>query len=133
MTEPLAADWDPAPQEREWYRNVATGDLGWVVRRGGAQKIRLDRASEEIIRSLNAEWVPENEHRPMTIAQVGQVAFEADRRLCWFIGMAENAKKEWADLNDDQRIMWMQTGPTKNPMRRELYEAVTGVLRKYAR
>ena len=133
MTDHRETDWDPAPQEREWYRNVGTGDLGWVVRRGGAQKIRLDRASEEIIRALNGEWMPENEHRPMTIAQLAQVAFEADRRLCWFVGLAENAKKEWADLNDDQRIMWMQTGPTKHPIRRELYEAVTGALRKHSR
>ena len=131
MSEP---NWDPTPQERVWYRDATSGQLGWMVRRDGEDKIRLDRPLEEIcLKYIPGAWKAQTEHRPLNPAEVAQVAFAADCRLSRAIGIVENSKKEWQSLDDDQRIAWMSTGPTKDPLRAELFRAITGALEKYTK
>lgn len=126
-------DWDPAPQERQWYRESTTGDLGYLVRRNGADRIRLDRPNEEIVRPFRVgEWTPENERRPMTIAQVAEICFLADRRL---ITYTENPglAKGWHDLSDELKIQWMERGPKKGAMRIALYQAIKTAMEPFYR
>lgn len=131
MSEP---HWDPKPQEREWYREAATGQLGWLVRREGQDKIRLDREAEEILRKLDTSvWVPQLEHRPLNTANAAMVAFDADRSLCRHVGLMENSRKEWASLSDDQRIAWMTDGPTTHPIRAALFRAVQEALEPHTK
>lgn len=119
------ADWDPEPGEREWYRETSSGQLGYRVRRGGRDRIRLDRGSEEILRAFTpGEWSPEKERRPLMAFHLARVAFEADRALCSNIGLPENARKEWSSLSEDQKKAWLTVGPTKDPMRKRLYESI---------
>jgi hypothetical protein len=126
-------DWDPAPQEREWFRESSSGDLGYRVRREGIDKIRLDRPHEEIVRAFKVgEWVPEQERRPMTIAQVAEIAFLADRRLITFT-VNPGLKKDWVDLSDEVKIDWMEKGPKKDPMRAALYKAIMDAMRPWFR
>lgn len=128
-----ASNWDPSPQEREWYREVMTGDLGYLVRRDGVDRIKLDRTQEEIIRPFRpGEWTPEKEHRPMTVAQVAEICFLADRRLITFTHNP-GLKKAWHDLKEEEKIAWMDKGPTKDPMRKALYQGITEALRPYFR
>jgi hypothetical protein len=103
-------DWDPDVGEREYYRHVSDGQLGWKVRRGGVDCIRLDRA-QEITRKLGGDWLPELEHREMTTAAVAHVCFEADKKLCLFLGLMENSRKDWNSLHEEQRKEWISKGP----------------------
>lgn len=130
----IADTWDPLPHEKQWYRQGGSGgQLGWLVRRNGADRVKLDREAEEITLPFKAgDWVPEREHRPMTVAQLAQVAFEADRVLCFFVGLPANKKKDWVSLSDDQKIAWMDKGPTKHEIRKALYRAVSDALRPFA-
>jgi hypothetical protein len=131
MTE--ARDWDPAPQEKEWFRESSSGNLGWKVKRDGIWKIRLDRAMEEVIRPYrDGEWVPEKEKRPMTVAQVGEICFLADRRLITYTE-SPGLKKDWHDLSDDLKIQWMERGPTKGDMRVSLYKGIKEALAPFYR
>jgi len=131
MSESEVAEWDPHVNQREWYRDVTTGDLGWRVRRGGVDKIRLDRPNEELIRPFRpGEWVPVQEHRPYTVAQVAKIAFMADQVLMSYQG---GKKKEWVSLSDDERIWWMEKGPKKNEMRARLYMAVFEAMKPFYR
>jgi hypothetical protein len=117
-------NWDPAPQEREWYRESTTGELGYLVRRDGIDKVRMNRPDEEIIRPFRiGEWVPENERRPMTISQVAEICFIADRRLITYTE-SPGLAKTWHDLSDEVKIQWMETGPKKGAMRIALYGAI---------
>ena len=126
-------DWDPAPQEKEWYREAATGELGWLVKRGGVERIKLNRPAEDIVRPFRqGEWVPEQERRPLTIAQVAEIAFVADNRLVTFIGNP-GLKKLWWDLNDEEKIWWMEKGPSKQPQQAALYKAITDAMRPFFR
>ena len=114
--------WDPAPAEREYFREESSGQLGWKVIREGKEMVRLDRADEEIIRRLNHSWIPERESRPLTKAQVAQVAFEADKKLCFFMGQPEQARKDWNNMHEAEKRRWMTTGPaTKVTARVSLY------------
>lgn len=132
--EDLPAEYDPPKDKRVYYRNTTTGDRGYVVRRGGHDVIRLDRPNEEIIRPLHpTTWKLDKEHRPLTQMQIAQVAFDADKRLCFFLGEHEEARKEWLDLKDKERIKWMRQGPPSNPRIRHVqWKAIMHTLQPIA-
>ena len=127
--------WDPTPDDRSYFRSATTGDLGWVVRREGKDRIRLDRPAQEIILPFNDGngWIVENELRPMTVYQAAQVAFEADRTLCRALGLYKEAKREWMSLTDAERIDWVDNGPKKPTIRVEVYKANRKALAPYAK
>lgn len=128
-----ADHWDPAEHERTYYSHMTTGDVGWMVRREGKDCIRLDRPNHEIIRPYRQdEWQPELQHRPLTKYQLLQVAFEADRKLCFFLGKHDIARREWLSLKEEDRIKWGQFGPGSGSGRRELFNAVMAALERYA-
>ena len=103
------------------------------MRREGTDRIKLDRAGEDIILPYRqGEWVPEAERRPMTIAQVAEIAFVAHRRLITYTHNP-GLKREWSDLKDEEKIEWMETGPKRDPMRAALYRAITEAMRPYFR
>lgn len=125
--------WDPADHERTFYRHATTGDLGWMVRREGRDCIRLDRPAQEISRPYReSEWIAEREHRPLTKLQLVQIAFEADKRLCFFLGKHDLARREWLSMKDEQRIAWADKGPPAGGGRPELFAAILKVLERYA-
>ncbi len=125
-------DYEPQPNQRDWYSHTRTGDRGYLVRRDGTDYVKLDRPNEEILKRLNGEWHKDEEHRPMTVAQIAQVAFEADKKLCFFLGQHERARKEWPSLSDKERIAWMREGPKGGP-RQALYEAIFESQREWFR
>ena len=127
------ANWDPEEHERTWYSHTMTGDHGWMVRRDGRDCIRLDRPDQEIVKVYrDGEWKPELEHRPLTKLQLAQVAYEADRKLCFFLGLHDEARREWNAMREQDRLKWAQHGPGKGPGRMQLFMAVTGTLERYA-
>lgn len=126
-------EWDPAPQEREWFRQSSSGNLGWLVRREGTDRIKLDRAGEDIVVPYwQGEWIPENERRPMTIAQIAEICFVADRRLITYTHNP-GLQKNWADLKDEDKIEWMEKGPRKDRMRAKLYRLIMDGMAEYYR
>lgn len=129
----LPPDWDPPEAERIYYRHAVTNDRGWHVRRGGRDMVMLDRPNEEILRPLSGhEWNVDKDFRPLTRMHIAQVAFDADRRLCYHLGIHDIARKEWNDLSEPERIFWMREGP-KNPIiRGMLYEGIMANLEKIA-
>lgn len=125
----LPAEFEPEEDQREWYRDRDSGDLGWLVRREGKSMIRLDRPMQEIIKPFRKnKWELEKQSRPMNKFQVTQVAFEADRKLCLVLGLHDKARREWLSLSDNQRIEWEREGPTSPLSRMTLYRAIKKAL-----
>lgn len=125
--------WDPADHEKIYYRHTTTGDLGWLVRREGRDCIRFDRPSHEMVRVFKEdEWIAEREHRPLTKYQLTQIAFEADKKLCFFLGLHSEARRDWLSLRDEDRIRWAEKGPPPRGGRRELWQAVMASLERFA-
>ncbi len=126
-------NWDPLPHERAFHRHSTTGDLGWLVRREGKDCIRLDRPAQEIVRPFRPdEWIVEREHRPLTKYQLAQVAFEADKKLCFFLGHHDLSRREWLALKDEPRIAFTNNGPGGKGPRQQLFNAIMSVLEIYA-
>lgn len=124
---------DPPKAEREWFSHKQSGDRGYKVIREGKEHIRLDRPMEEITYPFNPSmWDPDEQYRPMSVAQIAQVAFEADRKLCFWLGVPDQSKKEWASLTDKQRQFWMTEGP-KQTQRKELYAGIFASQRPFFR
>jgi hypothetical protein len=118
-------NWDPAEDDRVYYRHSMTGDRGYLVRRAGKDCIRLDRAQVESVQPLTrGTWEPEGERRPFTRTQVCMIAFEADRKLCHALGLYGLARLEWQSLSQEVRKAWVLEGPAKPPIRHDLYKAV---------
>lgn len=117
-------DWDPEPQDREWYTHRHTGERGFRVVRNGKDAIRLDRPTDPFaIRSMAEEWQRDEGWRPLTVHQRAQIAFEADRALCRALGMHAEAKKGWNELSDRERNVWVELGP-KEDTRAGLWEVI---------
>lgn len=125
--------WDPLPSERTYYRHVMTGDRGWLVRREGKDMVKLDRPMQDIVRPANAEWQQEPARAPMTLAQVAQVMFEADKKLCYWLGLHLEARAEWASLLEEERLEWMEEPPTRGGPREALWNSIRIALSPYAK
>jgi hypothetical protein len=124
---------DTPMEKRRYYRHTKTGDRAYLILVGGKEHIRLDRPNEEIVRPFNdSEWIEERSEAPLSPAQVAQVAFEADKKLCAFLGLHLTARKEWASLLDRERIAWMQDGPD-DAMRQRLWGAIMGAMDVFTR
>jgi hypothetical protein len=128
----MEAEWDPDPKDREYFRECTSGQLGWLVRREGVDRIKLDRAMDICV-PYGIDWLAESDHRPLNMAHLAQVAFAADRMLNRFLGNQENAVKQWESLSDEQRRGWIETGPKNEGMRKDLYQAVMAALARHAK
>lgn len=126
----LPSDWEPRAHERRYLRNTTTGDLGWFVRRGGRDCVRLDRPNEEIVRTYHAnEWSWEDEERPVSEHQIAKMCFEADKALCAILGLTAEARASWLDLNDEGRLFWMKEGPSEPKKRRQLWKLLRAFMK----
>src|SRR6476646_6409785 len=130
-----AADWDPpSPAHRELYRSAQTGELGYLVRRGGLSMMRLDNPRQEVLRRYApGEWLAEVVQRPLAAIHAARVAFEADRALCRELGLHAHAKREWGKLRDGERQMYMTNGPRTPPARVALYASVMAAMAHFVR
>lgn len=129
----------PPPSAREWYRHSQTGDRGYkIVGPDGKDYLRYDREAggrnrsgfaDRLFNSIEkANWVPDNEHRPMTKFQVARIAFEADKMLLMALGRHDLARAEWLMLKPATRLRWADDGPSKDPLRKKLWHAIMGAV-----
>lgn len=130
----LPANYDPPEAQRELVRSAATGELGWLVRRSGESMVRLDRPNQEILRRyVSAEWLPEVPQRPLARAQLARVAFEADRELCRSLGAYAHSMRTWQRMDEHQRKVWSEKGPTSPPARVALFKFIMDGLEPFTR
>lgn len=130
----LDPDWDPPKASRVYLRNVQTGELGWLVRRGGKSVVKLDRANQEVTRRyLQSEWQAEAAQRPLAPIHAARIAFEADRALCRDIGLPLHAKRDWGGLRDGERQLFIKNGPKEPLVRKQLFEAIMSAMKPYVR
>lgn len=129
---------DPPESERSYYRNTMTGDRGYLVTypdgelrmryaRGGGRATsgQADQIYNEVTRG---NWTIDTDTRPAQPHQIAYVCFAADRALCGVIGLRAQAEAKWEDLKPETRRKWAKDGPTQHPMRKELWEAIMGVI-----
>jgi hypothetical protein len=129
-------DWDPEVAERIYVRSKRTGDLGWLVRRGGVDMVRLDRPNEVLLQKYQPDlWPSEDMRAPYSLHQVVRVAFEADKRLAFALGEHQDAKADWNLLTERKRIDLVQGGPPpgRHPLRYQLWDAILELLSEHAR
>lgn len=127
-TEGQPEDWEPAPKERQFVRHVDTGELGYLVRRQGQQKVRLHNEGQEILRAwVPGNWTPEVVRRELSKFAIARVAFEADKALCKELGLHGVARRIWDKLTEAQRMAFVKDGPTgaMSSRRRIVYLAIT--------
>ena len=132
----MILDLDPPIHERVYYRHVENGQRAYAVTRAGLEKLRFDRGPhEEIIVPLDPKsWTVDKDVRPINATHLAEVAFAADRALCLRIALHREARKEWRDLNDRERLEWMKSGPgdDAHPMRIATWRAIRRSLEPYA-
>lgn len=106
---------DPVESEKIWYRHRMDGQRGFLVERDGKHFIKLDRPNEEILKpwseSTKRQWIPDVEARGLQPAQIGRIAFEADKQLCLEMGDHDRARREWPSLPDRVRQAFIERGP----------------------
>lgn len=131
---PTPDNWDPLPAERQYYRSAETGDLGWLVRRDGKDRVRLDRPLQEIVRPFEeGKWVEEREWKPFSRTQVSKLQFETDKLVCSMLGLHKEGKRDWLSLKDEERIAWMKQGPGPGNLRADVYKALAKIFERHSR
>lgn len=132
-TEPAKTprNFDPDPGRRIWVQSSVTGDVGWLVRRDGQERVRLDRPNQEIVVDFNGNWTQIVEHRRIAHSQLVRVAFEADRELMRLLGHHDKARKEFRDLGEKQLAAWIEEGPKEPPIRALLYRSIMDTLTEH--
>jgi hypothetical protein len=131
----MSDDQDPPEAERTWMRHVQTNELGYLVKRSGAEYVKYNRESEDIaVPYKPGEWVPDVDRRPLTGAQVAQIAHAADRELCKSLGMHKEAKLEWQSIRDTQRAAMIEGKPPGKPaIRAKVWTAIWDELKDFCR
>jgi hypothetical protein len=121
-------------EARRWYTHTMTGDRGYLVQQDGEDCIRYDQPGHErIVRLRTEQWVVDSDHRPLNLGQLAQVAYAADQKLCWALGLYAQLKS-WLDLNEEQRASWVRgEGPKGHPARIALFASVWSTLKELAR
>lgn len=140
MTDPLdledlPPDWDPpSEKEKTWYRHQSDHAKGWHVRRAGIDMVKRDLppSAQEQISRMDKGWVLDREHRPFTHYQISKTAFEADKALCFAMGLHREARRQWENLRDEERAKWVNEGPRGGGLRAELWAAMMAVLKPHA-
>ena len=124
-------NWDPEPGQRVYVQSSRSGEQGWIVKRDGVDKVRLNRPNQEILLPFGGEWTQLVEHRRASHAQLVQVAYEADRALLRLLGEYQKAKVEFRDLKEKAVVAWLEDGPTEPPIRQLLYRTVLDLLSEH--
>jgi hypothetical protein len=122
---------DPTADRRTYYRNVATGERGYMVQRHGADHMKWDQPGHDRTQLFKADdWVLEAVSRQMAAHEVAQIAFEADRRFQRALGKLMDSRTEWVDLSNDERNRFIKEGPRCKPgsKRSRLWVAIVTVL-----
>ncbi len=135
MSKPLSEIVDEGEGNRDWYRRRSDHQLGYLVMRSGQQCIRLDRGSQEIVVPYRpGEWVHAKDERPFTKAQVAMMIFEWDRALCRSLGLVEEARRDWRQLRETERGVWIEgIGPDKPKIRAIMFKAIWEAMSPYFR
>lgn len=122
---------DPTPDRRSYYKNVATGDRGYLVKRHGADHMKYDQPGHDrTIPFKSDDWTIEQQSRQLPAHEVAQVAYAADQRLCRTLGKQREAQVEWLTLQNEERLRWVKEGP-KAPatsMRARLWRSIVTAL-----
>lgn len=115
----IAQTWDPLPAGRVYMRHKQTSDRGWQVVREGREAVRYDRGEVDQYVFNLTDWQLEADDLPKyTDMQIAMVCFEADKKLCWALGMIDLSKREWLQMTEKARVNWMKDGPPKTAKER---------------
>jgi hypothetical protein len=119
--------------ERVWYRHGITGTRGYIVQQEGKDCIRHDTPAMEIIVPMTQDWRLDADVRQLSDFHVAQVAFEADKKLCLFLGLHDLARRDWMRLSDEERQTWIRGRVFKKSAdRQRLHDAVREAMRPLA-
>ncbi len=129
----IDAYYEPEPHDRIWYRHVNTGDRGYLVKRAGKERIRYDRPAEDLHVPKDGKWKPDDEDKPFTLWQVAQIAFEADKKLCFFQGLHMESRREWESFTEEERYAYMHEGPDDDLLRAKLFAAIMAIMREHSK
>ena len=122
-----AVNWDPKPSERKYFKNRQDGQRGWLVRRDGQDRIRLDRPMEDLHVPLDG-WVEDREQHVLSPHAAAKIAYVADQALCQATGNYKK-DKEWIDLPEKERIRFMKDGPDVGGFRDEFHAGIKALLK----
>lgn len=111
----------------EWYRNRLTGERGQLLTEQGHAYIKLDQPRHDARRTFGTDWVKEENFSRMPRVAFAQIAFYADRELKRATGR-QIGKKEWHELTQDEKRLWMEGCPSVNPASKMLYEKIQEAL-----
>lgn len=132
---------EPPKDEREYVRHTETGDRGFLVRcqETGKQYVRLDRPSQVVDRPYwgiqRKKWTDDSDFRALSENAVGRICFEADRALAYAQHDYSRARTTWDDVqkrtNRVNAKAWRTVAPPGDPMRKDLWNAIHGAMKKY--
>ncbi len=111
MSEEEADAIHPPIEERVWYKNHQTQERGYLCSVATVQHLCVNSPGGERFVRVSDSWSVDRDYRPLSVAALGQALFEADRAICRALGHYSQAKREWYDIKEKEKLHWMKKGP----------------------
>lgn len=109
-------------------KNRVTGELAELVEQQGFYFVEFARNGAKTRRTFKpAEWEVIEKPRPFRLAQLAGISYAADQELMFLLG-SEKKRKKWHELQQNERVAWIEDGPNKPLIRRKLWEAIMAAL-----
>lgn len=116
---------EPKKIDRCYYRSITTGSRGVMLDDGKTIRVRLGSGKDLDHRYDERTWLPDGDERhPLTREHIGRICHAADAMLGKSVHEYARANRTWESLSRKERTAWKDVGPTEDPIRKSLWEAI---------
>lgn len=116
---------EPREHDRVYYRSLRDGSLGYMVKMGHRDMIKLDKPGEEVLFEPGLDWQPEEPPRcDVNRMQAAEVAWQADKSLKRWLGDKWDPRTEWLNTHEEERIRFAKEGPMAGGLRDKVFDAI---------
>ena len=117
----------PEPElfERVYVRSITSGDRGYLIEDGS--KVRVPRGSGRNVDMKYDErtWAADGDgQHPLLAYHIGRVCHAADAALGDCLHDYDRGRVKYEALSKKGKKAWEEVGPTKDPIRIGLWEAI---------
>lgn len=115
----------PEKIDRQYFRSLTSGDRGVLLTDGKTVRVTLTPGRYKDLKYDERTWRPDGDERhPLIPYHVARICHAADAALAACTHDYARVGPGWEGMRAKQRTAWERVGPTEDPIRKSLWEAI---------